>query len=361
MLSSIRNLAKHDGFAGWMYGNKTFFKTEIQSLFYKKWLFAGHSCDIPLKGDWTTLQVGDYPILLTRGSDGNVRGFHNVCRHRGMKVCEGSGNTKKMHVCPYHQWSYDKDTGELRFARDLPKDVDRCTLGLKLVAVETVGGLIFASVAKEPPCFDDTRELVDKYLSPFDLENAKVAYESHITKNANWKLLWENNTECYPENSKRDTVDVQFMGECAGLGHPSQYKRNLEGNCSVVPIQAKSMTGEPAVRFGSPYLGDLLFYHYPSMWGYFTPNYCVTFRISPVSATETNLVTTWLVPGNAVLGEDYCMDTLTKVWLERNRENKESVERVQMGVTSPAYTPGFVGVTDFLCWHHRMMGGYGQC
>jgi phenylpropionate dioxygenase-like ring-hydroxylating dioxygenase large terminal subunit len=356
MLSSIRNLAKHDGFAGWMYGNKTFFKTEIQSLFYKKWLFAGHSCDIPLKGDWTTLQVGDYPILLTRGSDGNVRGFHNVCRHRGMKVCEGSGNTKKMHVCPYHQWSYDKDTGELRFARDLPKDVDRYTLGLKLVAVETVGGLIFASVAKEPPCFEETRELVDKYLSPFDLENAKVAYESHITKNANWKLLWENNRECYPENSKSDTVDVQFMGECADLG---QYKRNLEGNCSVVPIQ--STTGEPAVRFGSPYLGDLLFYHYPSMWGYFTPNYCVTFRISPVSATKTKLVTTWLVPGNAVLGEDYCMNTLTKVWLERNRENKESVERVQMGVTSPAYTPGSVGVTDFLGWHHRMMGGYGQC
>ena len=54
----------------------------MSSRRYKEWLFAGHDCEIPKPGDWFTLQIGAYPVVVVRGRDGSVRAFHIVCRHR---------------------------------------------------------------------------------------------------------------------------------------------------------------------------------------------------------------------------------------------------------------------------------------
>jgi Rieske 2Fe-2S family protein len=323
MLSFIRNTANRNSTAGWMYGDKIFFRSEMQSIFYKKWLFMGHTCDIPLKGHCKTVHVGEYPILLRRENDGIIHGFRDVYLDTGV-------------------------------SRTQP------------VAVETASGLIFASVAKDPPCFKETRKLVDRYLSPFDLENAKVVHESHVTENANWKLTWENNKNYYkwshPVYYPKGNVEIEsHEAESQNLRNPGQYIEVSKGDCKFVLNKVHSMGGGPTEMCSSD-IGEVLFYHFPSVCAHFTSDYCLTFRISPISTTETKFVTTWLVRGDMVLGKDHCLNALAKVSLETNRRREESVEWMPPPRYPSIYLrhPWKEDVNDFLAWHHSVMAGQAQ-
>ncbi|MFN7051105.1 MAG: aromatic ring-hydroxylating oxygenase subunit alpha, partial [Gemmobacter sp.] len=88
-----------------LYCDSGVFQQDLDHVFYKEWLFAIPSCEIPKTGNFATLQVGAYPVVITRGTDGMIRAFHNVCRHRGQRLCtKETGSTPKL-VCPYHQWT----------------------------------------------------------------------------------------------------------------------------------------------------------------------------------------------------------------------------------------------------------------
>jgi len=69
------------------YTDPAFHQLDLDRLFYREWLFAGHDCEVPRAGDYFTLQIGDYPVIVVRGRDGAIRAFHNSCRHRGSRVC----------------------------------------------------------------------------------------------------------------------------------------------------------------------------------------------------------------------------------------------------------------------------------
>ncbi len=108
---------------------------------------------------------------------------------------EASGPSSRL-VCPYHQWSYDLD-GRLVQARHMGDDFDAAGIGLKPAHVEVVAGWIFVSLAEQPPSLDDYRRDVEPFLAPVDVDNCKVAHESTIVEQGNWKLVMENNRECY--------------------------------------------------------------------------------------------------------------------------------------------------------------------
>src|SRR5438270_5097779 len=91
------------------YTDPALFEAELELLFFRQWLYTGHESRIPNAGDYFTYQVGQEPLLLIRGDDGQVRGFFNICRHKGSRIClEPCGTALKL-VCPYHQWVYERD------------------------------------------------------------------------------------------------------------------------------------------------------------------------------------------------------------------------------------------------------------
>ena len=128
-----------------------------------------------------------------------------------------------------------------------------------------------------------------------------------------------------------------------------------------------AMDGTPAVkgmrlgRMPEVNVGDVLFYHYPTTWNHWMVDHALSFRLLPISPTETELVTTWLVPAEAREGYDYDVATLTEVWEATNRQDLELVEEVQRGVSSPAFTPGpyspinEAGVIDFIDWYESVV------
>lgn len=291
-------------------------------------------------------------------------------------------------VCPYHQWSYELD-GSLARARKTDAGFVAEDHGLARAACRITSGMIFVSVADEPPDFAPAAALIKRYLAPFDLANATVAHTSTVVEDGNWKLVMENNRECYhckathpelcatfPEaplhsggGAGDDLVALQrLVDHCESIGLPSRFESSADYQFRAMRLpllgDARSMTrdGAPGVarRFAAlpaDNIGDVLLYHYPSTWSHFMADHAITFRMLPLGPTQTQLTTTWLVPAGAESGRDYNVDELTSVWLATNAQDKALVERTQRGVTSPAYRPGPYsseeeeGVIQFIDWY----------
>src|SRR5690606_9358705 len=116
VLRQLKN--RRDGFSleQPFYTSEDYFKLDMEMIWYRDWLFVAHDCEIPKGGNYTTVQVGAYSVIIVRGRDGQIRALHNSCRHRGSRVCTQHKGTSARLVCPYHQWTYDLD-GSLLFAR----------------------------------------------------------------------------------------------------------------------------------------------------------------------------------------------------------------------------------------------------
>ncbi len=121
MLRLLRNRRPGFSLEQPFYIDPDFYKLDLELLWYRDWLFIGHDCEVAKPGSFFTVQVGDYPVVIVRGRDGQIRAFHNSCRHRGSRVCTTPKGTSARLVCPYHQWTYDLD-GSLVFARQMAED-----------------------------------------------------------------------------------------------------------------------------------------------------------------------------------------------------------------------------------------------
>lgn len=375
------------------YNDARLFALDMQEIFAKEWLFAGMTCEIPTKGSFITLQIGDNPVVIVRGDNGEVHGFHNVCRHRGSRLCiTDKGKVAKL-VCPYHQWTYELD-GRLVFAgQDMGKDFDLGAHGLKPVQVKIGGGFIFVSLAEQPAAIDDFLADLEHYLAPHDMANVKVAAESQIIEQANWKLVVENNRECYhcsgshPElmNSLLefdDTEDPRATDEYRAMvarkradwdneGVPWALKRiGRQHRLTRTPLKegAMSMTidGRPACkklmgRLTDPEMGALRILHLPNSWNHFMADHAVTFRILPLGPQQTLVTSKWLVHKDAVEGVDYDPVEMRRVWDATNLQDRRITEDNQRGINSMAYQPGpysktfEFGVIDFVDWYSERM------
>lgn len=155
---------------------------------------------------------------------------------------------------------------------------------------------------------------------------------------------------------------------CEAAGAPAQFRLAGGGQFRLarMPLQANALSytldGKPAVgrslgRVALPDAGTLMMFHYPTTWSHFLSDHSLTIRVTPISPTETEVTTTWLVDKDAVEGVDYVLQRLTEVWLATNDEDREIVETNQRGIFSPAYVPGPYspnqesGLAQFVDWY----------
>lgn len=389
ILNKILKQKENSSLEQQFYTDPDVFDLDMRQIFYREWLFAIPVCEIPKPGNFVTHQIGAYNVIIVHGNDGIVRAFHNACRHRGSVVCKAKkGNNPKL-VCPYHQWTYELD-GKLLWARDMGPDFDASKHGLKSVHCEVVKGLVYICLADEAPDFSIFRAQMERYLAPHDLENSKVAFESSIIEKGNWKLVWENNRECYhcagnhpslcrtfPEDPNAIGNDMdggepdllnKHIARCEAAGAPSAFKIADQGEWRLVRTallgtsESYTMDGKVAVTKPNSSIpfkdaGSLLQFHYPSTWNHYLSDHSIVFRVSPISPTETEVTTKWLVHKDAVEGVDYDLKRLTEVWVATNDEDRQVVEDNQKGINSPAYTPGPYsqthegGVIQFVNWY----------
>jgi glycine betaine catabolism A len=391
LLTRLRNYQPTTPLSREFYTSAADYQVELEALWYRDWLFAGHDCEIARPGDYLTLQIGEYPVLIVRDRDGGIRAFHNSCRHRGARVCpDARGNAPRL-VCPYHQWTYRLD-GELMAARDMGEAFDRSQHGLRPLHCTSMAGYIWICLARVAPDFEPFRSQVEPYLLPHRLHEAKVAFESTLVERANWKLVWENNRECYhcpvnhPELSRTfpatptvATVEMaagnprslQQWGHWEAQGLPSRFQLSPSGQSRIVRMslvnEAVSYTMDGRAAVSRPLsdsvtggdAGALLMFHYASIWNHVLGDHAISFRVLPLGPTETQLTTKWLVHKDAREGVDYDPRRLTEVWLATNEEDRRVCQENQLGINSPAYAPSAyspiqeAGVMQFTAWYRN--------
>ena len=373
------------------YTDAGLYRTDLEAIWYQDWIFAASVAEFPKAGAYVTLQLGEYPIVVVRGADGQIRAFHNVCRHRGQRLCSKPSGAAAKLVCPYHQWTYETD-GRLLWARDMDAGFDASKHGLKPVQCAIAAGMVFVCVAEEPTDFASVQAAADRYTAPHGMGDLKVAHQSRIIENGNWKLVLENNRECYhcagshpslcrtfnddpdlvgSDDSLSSPAGAAHVNRCEDAGLPSRYliSENEQWRLVRIPFVGDAvsytMDGKAAAPKlpGMPFAnaGTLLFFHYPNTWNHFLSDHVLNFRVLPVSPTESEVVTTWLVHKDAVEGRDYDLNRLTEVWLATNDEDRRVVEENQAGINSPAYEPGPYsakqesGVIQFIDWYLATM------
>jgi glycine betaine catabolism A len=352
------------------------FALDMERIFGRWWLFAGHACTIPRPGDFFTYQIGHEPVLVIRDDHGEIKAFYNTCRHRGSRICsEEFGRVAKL-TCPYHRWTYDLD-GKLLFDTKRDFGVDRSELSLHPVHVRNAAGLIFISLAHEPPSFDEAFETISRKLKPHGMERAKVAHTIDYLVKANWKLVFENNRECYhcPANHKeynltaydvmRDQgrTDSARMAEVEAAAEEANARfaalgldvgdanSNMTGaffRCNRTPLmkgyKTQSLDGKPV----STPMGDLDGHDagtlrttvFPNFWQHSNSDYAAAARLTPLGPALTAIRATWLVDKGAVEGKDYTLDRLLPLWSITNDQDWRIVEDQQAGVSSSRYVPG---------------------
>ena len=126
------------------YTDDDVYQRDIEEVYLKSWLYAGHISEIPNVGDWFLFELAGESVIVVRSGNNEVSALVNVCRHRGSKICLEKKGCSRNLVCRYHGWSYSIK-GELLAVRS-PEDyrgLDRSCRGLKRLRCERYGKLVF--------------------------------------------------------------------------------------------------------------------------------------------------------------------------------------------------------------------------
>jgi len=356
------------------------YQLDLERIWRRGWLFAGHTCQVERPGDYFVFDVDTDSIIVIRGDDDRIVALHNTCRHRGMKVCQAESGHVARIVCPYHQWSYARN-GELVACGGMDRDgdLDRRDFGLHRVHVRDVGGLIFVCLAATPPPFDGAQEALGALLHPQGLARAKVAATRRYEVRANWKLVWENNRECWhcnvnhPQYIKanydnapiddaalRAEIETQARAtsdRLAADGLSIDYReagmvRFPSADCwwsinrtPLVPgWVSESIDGRPVAPLMGSYrtrdVGTLRMRTMPNFWNHSSADHSVSTRLAPAGPQKTRVQVQWLVAEDAVEGKDYTLDALLPFWELTSEQDWDLCEKNQAGVSSSAFTPG---------------------
>ena len=376
--------SRREGYSlpGEFYSSEVVYRAEIEQIWRRGWLFAGHACEIPNPGDYFTFSVDADSLILIRGDDGAINALWNVCRHRGTQICSKPNGRAGRLVCPYHQWTYARD-GSLVSCRGMQENLDREQLGLLSAQVRQLEGFVFVSLADDPPEFNEAANTIGPLARPQGLNRAKVAKVADYEVAANWKLVWENNRECYhcnvnhPQYIKAnfdhynaDDINEKLQARISAAVSRSEEKwaaaglavshrqsgmtqfpdaeRNGWYSANRTPLVENYVSETMDGRQAAPLMGDytdadvgtLRVRTLPNMWHHASCDHAVTTRLLPTGLQRTAVRVTWLVHEDAVEGRDYRIEKITPFWQLTSEQDWALCELAQKGVNSSHYVPG---------------------
>lgn len=357
------------------YTDAEVFQADMDRIWSRYWLYVGHACMLPNAGDWMTWRIGVDSVVVVRGRDGEIRAFHNTCRHRGARFCNGETGNARGFRCPYHGWAYDLE-GKLTTRTMAEFGVAESTLSLHPVPLRDTAGILWINLSDDPVPFDRAHEDLASRLKHQGLYDAKVAVERRYTVKANWKLVFENNREClhcpvaHPEYVKgtydvarvmpglaedvvRQTELANARFRALGIDTGDAFS-SMTGNfwrAHRTPLmegwKTQSLDGTPVAPLMGHFRdrntwsdGTLRTTVFPNFWQHASDDHAVATRITPVDATTCEIVVRWFVHKDAVEGRDYDPAKLTPFWERTSEQDWFICEANQAGVTSPRYVPG---------------------
>jgi phenylpropionate dioxygenase-like ring-hydroxylating dioxygenase large terminal subunit len=377
------------------YVSPDIFRTDIDAIYRKSWLFVGHISRIPKPGDFFLYEMAGDSIIVIRDDDGGVNALLNVCRHRGARIClTDQGHCGKL-VCPYHSWAFDK-AGNLINCRDMPADFDKSEFPLRRAHTRVVEGLIYISLADAPMEFEPIARDIVPFLGPHHLANTKIAHHHRYLVRANWKLVIENFQECYhcapahPEYCRvMSWVTTLTTGQKSQVADtfsayleewkkkPNRhYPKFVDATLDTIHECSRTIIGPGKVsqskdgKAVSRLLGEFVEYdgatttvRVLTSWVASANDYAMLIRCTPLEPQLTEMDCNWIVHGDAREGVDYNVDDVTWLWKTTYGQDVALAENNQRGVNTPSYVPGPYSLTEsgtslFVDWYLKQLRNY---
>ena len=364
------------------YRDPDIYRRDIEEIFLKSWLYAGHQSEIPNVGDWFLFEFDEESVIIVRSREDEINALLNVCRHRGSRVCIESSGCSKRLTCRYHGWTYDLE-GQLKAAAHMGEGFDKSGIGLRKLHAELLDGMIFVNFAEDPAPFSLVRDGLAECLQPYDLKNTKVAHRASYPITSNWKLALENYTECYhcapahPEYSKGHSLahpdaktehrwrEVMARAGACGLSDKTVNQFYLEAPqfgadyaFDRYPLIRNHLTGSKDGQPLAPLLGTIKEYDGgatdlqvgPITFALMYCDHVVIYRFTPLTIDTADCDITWLVRSDAEEGRDYDKDNLIWLWDVTTHADKRIIEHNQQGVNSRYYVPGPLSEMEDYTW-----------
>jgi carnitine monooxygenase subunit len=337
----------------WIYRDQTFLERERQAVFRPSWQLVCHQSDIPNPGDYHCFELFGDALVSIRGTDGVIRSFHNVCRHRAARLLDGpKGHCASRISCPYHQWSYALD-GRLVGVpqRSSFPDLEMQTHGLSAVEQEIFLGFVFVRLQ---PGLPSVREMAAPYLSelePYRLE--ELVPQGRVTlrmRDVNWKNVADNYSDGLHINVAHPGLTRLFGRSYSVEAQP--WIDRMSGHLVDTP---SSNWSERHYQKLLPSLESLEPSH-RRLWLYFKlwpnvafdiyPDQIDFMQFLPVSPTQT------LIREIAYVHPDSRREMRAARYLnwrinrQVSLEDKALIERVQAGMSSSSYSAGPLGESE---------------
>lgn len=308
---------------GHLYTDPAVFALEREKIFKRTWQPLASATQLANVGDTVAADIAGWGVFIIRGQDGQLRGFHNVCSHRGARLLEPGRRNCDHVVCPYHHWQYD-DHGALE---DTPwygdaSPFDLAKLSLQPISVAVWRGLIFAAIEPATSLEQQLGDLPDE-LANASLEQFVATTGEELEAAINWKAYVDQFCEYY------HVPAVHSPDKTVSVRNYEAIPRN-----GMMYMRATDQAGTQAAYYGGKWL-----WAWPNWTLSLFPGGMKISRINPVSADKIRVRFDYFFADTSQAGEptrSRVAGATKSIFLEDVR----ACERAQAGYASGSYRPG---------------------
>ena len=322
------------------------FAREQEEIFARQWLCVGHQSQVARPGEFFVAAVGGESVIIVCDQARTIRGFYNVCRHRGTRLREEANGCAAVIQCPYHAWTYSLD-GRLvgAPAMDHVPDFEKANYALHPLNLRLWEGLIFVSLADKPEPLEQVFTPLTGKFTHWNLSSLRSARRITYDVAANWKLIFENYSECYHcpgvhpalarvspyDSAENDLVEGPFLGGYMTIAKGQSL--TMSGKACALPVGEISADDHARVFYYSIFPNLLLSLH---------PDYVMVHLLRPLSPGRTLIACDWFFHADASAAAEpsYHPEDAIEFWDMTNKQDWHVCELSQLGIASRAYEPG---------------------
>jgi len=334
------------------------YQRDLDNIWYRNWIFLCRSADLAQPLAYRVFTVGTQQVLVLRDDKGELRAYHNTCRHRGSQLCrETEGRLKsRLITCPYHAWAYSLAGDLVRVpSKSLPEGFDRADYPLYPVALSLWRGFVFVNLAPDARgSAEATFDGASVDLGNWPIEELATGHVFTKVMNCNWKIFWENFNECLhcPGVHRHLSALVPIYGRGLMARHDDpdwaihadndepQYSGGLrdgakswsaDGSALEVTFDTLTQAERDA--------GQNYATHLPSMFVVGHVDYVRTVRLVPLGPEQTELTAEWLFLPDA-LRDSTGLDNIVSFGKQVLEEDAAVCEINQRGLQARPHTAG---------------------
>jgi phenylpropionate dioxygenase-like ring-hydroxylating dioxygenase large terminal subunit len=352
------------------------YERELEVFWYGMWVMAGREEEVPEPRHYKVVKIGTQSIVILRDLDGQLRAFHNTCRHRGSILCtEEQGRLPgRSLVCPYHTWTYGLDGQLVGTPRQMETaGFDRSAYPLFKVAVDTWGGFMFVNLAGEraTPLGAALGDLPERFRN-YGFADLRIGKRIVLDVKANWKLLFENFSECFhcpPVHPELCEIATLFWDagawdlrrDAAGTPVPSARPRfkpgaatlTMDGTARIPPF--RGLTADERTNL---YQSQIF---RPNLFLNVHPDYVNSHQMLPTGPESVRMIYDWLFEPESLTRPEFDLDHYVALWDLTNRQDARNCEWQQEGLHARPlahgnFVPQELGCHQFNQWVLESLG-----